>query len=131
MFIHPLLRLLATQPQLLADHFEAYAGLVGEELGEAVMAWKRRLVLYAVALCLIAVFLALGGVAVMLWAVMPAPNLHSTWVLIVVPAVPAAVAFLCLFLGRSEGSVQFAEVRRQVAADLRVLREVGPSVSGP
>jgi len=31
--IHPLLKLVATQPQLLADHAEAYAELVGEEFG--------------------------------------------------------------------------------------------------
>ena len=50
--IHPLLRLAATQPQLLADHAEAYAGLVGEELGRSVAAGKQRLLLSAVALCL-------------------------------------------------------------------------------
>lgn len=131
MSIHPLLRLIATKPELLADHFEAYAELVGEEAGKAVSAWKRRLVLNVVALCLVAVCAVLGGVAIMLWAMIPAPNLRAPWILIAVPAVPAAVALLCLFVGRSEGPRVFADVKRQLAADLAVLREVSPPAGSP
>jgi cytochrome bd-type quinol oxidase subunit 2 len=131
MFIHPLLRLVATQPELLADHFEAYAALVGEELGKTARSWTRRLLLNGIALCLIGIFLTLCGVAVMLWAVTPASNLHSSWVLIVVPAVPVAVALLCLLMGRSDGSAELTELKRQVAADLTVLREVSPPEGRP
>ena len=41
MFIHPLLRLLVTEPQLLADHVEAYAVLVDEEIANVVFATPR------------------------------------------------------------------------------------------
>ncbi len=129
MSIHPLLRLIATKPDLLADHFAAYAELVGEEAGISV--WKRRLVLNVVALSLIAVCAALAGVALMLWAVIPAPDLRSPWILIAVPAVPAAVALLCLFVGRSEDPSAFADVQRELAADLAVLREVSPPAGPP
>jgi len=40
--IHPLLRLIATQPQLLADHAEAYAGLVSDDIGKTAAVWKWR-----------------------------------------------------------------------------------------
>jgi hypothetical protein len=131
MSIHPLLLLIATKPELLADHFEAYAELVGEETGKAVSVWKRRLVLNVVALCLVAVCAVLGGVAIMLWAMIPAPNLRAPWILIAVPAVPAAVALLCLFVGRNEGPSVFADVKRQLAADLAMLREVSPPAGPP
>ena len=61
--IHPLLRLVATQPQLLADHAEAYAGLVADEIGKTGAVWKQRVLLGAIALSLIAVAMVLGGVA--------------------------------------------------------------------
>ena len=34
--IHPLFRLIASEPQMLADHVEAYSELVGEEVGNAI-----------------------------------------------------------------------------------------------
>jgi len=41
--IHPLLRLIATEPQLLGDHVEAYADLVGDEVRKTGAAWSLRL----------------------------------------------------------------------------------------
>ena len=42
--IHPLLRLIATEPQVLGDHVEAYAELVGDEVKRPVppgpRAWR-------------------------------------------------------------------------------------------
>lgn len=75
--IHPLLRLAATQPQMLADHAEAYAALVGEELGRSAAAAKQRLLLAAAGLCLAVTAAVLAGVAAMLWAVTPPANLQT------------------------------------------------------
>ncbi len=122
--IHPLLRLVATQPQLLADHAEAYAGLVGDELGRTVASFKQRLLLKAVALGLIAVTAILAGVALMLWAVIPAASMQAPWALIAAPGVPAVVAVLCLLVVRQPAVDTFAELRQQLAADLVMLREV-------
>ena len=47
--IHPLFRLIARQPHLVAEHAQAYAALVGEQVGEAANALKQRAVLMAVA----------------------------------------------------------------------------------
>jgi hypothetical protein len=48
--MNPLLRLIATQPQLLADHAQAYGELVVAELGNSLAVWKRSAVLHAAAL---------------------------------------------------------------------------------
>ena len=126
--MHPLLHLVATQPQLLADHAEAYAELVAAEIGTASAAWKRRALLNAVALCCLVVAVVLAGVALMLWAVIPAAQMHAAWVLIAAPLLPVAVALGCLLAARAqdEGGV-FENLRRQMKADMAMLREMSPS----
>jgi len=122
--IHPLLRLAATQPQLLADHAQAYAGLIGEELGRSASAYKQRVLLSAVALCLAAVAAVLAGVALMLWAVTPPANLQAPWALIAAPAVAAVLAAVCALGGRRQPEDGFSGLKQQLSADLSMLREV-------
>jgi len=122
--IHPLLRLAATQPQLLADHAEAYAGLVGEELGRSVAAGKQRLLLSAVALCLAVVAAVLGGVATMLWAVTPPANLQAPWVLVAAPGVAALLGALCALAARRKHEDNFLDLKQQLRNDLAMLRDV-------
>jgi hypothetical protein len=123
--IHPLLRLVATQPHLLADHAEAYAGLVGEEVGKAATVWKRRAALNAIALCAGGVSVVLIGVAVMMWAASAdTATMRAGWVLIATPAVPALIALLCFIKGKSDDTDAFVDLKQQVAADLSMLREV-------
>lgn len=126
--MHPLLHLIATQPQLLADHAEAYAELVAAEIGNVSAAWKRRAMLNAVALCCLVVAAVLAGVALMLWAVIPAAPMQALWVLIAVPLTPIAVAVGCLLAARPQDDGNpFDNVRRQVKADMAMLREVNAS----
>lgn len=122
--IHPLLRLVATQPQLLADHAEAYAGLVSDEIGRSAASFKHRVLLNAIALCLVGVAAVLAGVALMLWATLPPASMQAPWALIAAPGVPAAVAVVCALFGRRQPGDAFAELKQQVAADLVMLREV-------
>lgn len=124
MQIHPLLRLVATQPELLVDHAGAYAGLVGEELGKTAAAWKLRVVLNVVALSLLAVSAVLAGVALMLWAIVPAAQVQAAWALIAAPAAPAVLAIGCALAGREKYASAFADINKQLAADLAMLREV-------
>ena len=63
--IHPLFRLLATQPQLLAEHLAGYAALVGIETQQLKNRLLKQLVLAGLAVCLLGVATALAGVAVM------------------------------------------------------------------
>jgi hypothetical protein len=123
MQIHPLFRLVATQPELLADHAGAYAGLVGEELGKTAAAWKLRIVLNIVALSLLAVSVVLTGVALMLWATVPTAQIQAVWALIAAPAVPAVFALGCALAGREKYTSAFADISKQLTADLAMLRE--------
>lgn len=122
--IHPLLRLVATQPQLLADHAEAYAGLIGEEWSRTAASWQRRVLLNAGVLCLGGVAIVLAGVSLMLWAAVPESGMRWPWVLVAAPIAPALLAALCAVVGRADGADPFADLKRQMAADLVMLRDV-------
>jgi hypothetical protein len=122
--IHPLLRLIATQPQLLADHAEAYAGLVSEDLGKTAAVWKWRVACYGIALTLVAVGMVLAGVALMFWAMTPPANMQAPWALAAAPAIPFVAAIVCVVLARRNTVDTFADLKEQAAADLAMLREV-------
>jgi hypothetical protein len=126
--MHPLLHLIATQPNLLADHAEAYADLLGEEFSAASAQWKRRAMLSAVSLCCLGVGAVLAGVALMLWAVIPPVDLHAPWALVVAPLVPLAAAAVCYVNARAvspQGA--FDNLRRQLREDVAMLREASAS----
>jgi uncharacterized membrane protein YqjE len=126
-----LLRLAWSQPQLLAGHAEAYAELASAEFGEAAGSLKRQALLAAAGLCGLAVAAVLGGVALMLWAVTPPLQIHAAWALFVSPLIPAAAGLLCLLLARQAGqAASFATLRRQLQADMALLREPpGPTAA--
>ena len=120
-----LLALLATRPQLLLDHAQAYAALVGEEFGLASNDWQRRALLQVAALCFFGVTTVLAGVAVMLWVTVAIP-MTAPWVLVAVPVLPLLIAIVCQLLARqSNGREPFANLSRQVNADMALLRAVG------
>ena len=48
--LQPVLHLMTTRPELLADHALAYSELVVQEVGLLARAWRRRTLLMAVAL---------------------------------------------------------------------------------
>lgn len=124
--LHPLLHLAATRPQLLAEHAEAYADLVAAEFAGASRHWKHRAVLGAAALCGLSVAVVLAGVALMLWAVTPAAQLQAPWALVAAPLLPATAALACWWAANDNGDgLAFDGVRRQLKADVAMLRDVG------
>lgn len=123
---HALLHLITTRPQLLADHAQAYAELAAADIDEVSAAWKRQVRLAAVALCSLCVAAVLAGVGLMLWAVVPAAQVHSPWVLWLVPLLPVALAIGCLVLARGAGGTRpFLNLKQQLHADMAMLRGVG------
>ena len=123
--IHPLLRLIASHPELVSDHAQAYVALLGEDLGKTTSAFKRRAAFGAAAVCLGAVALLLGGVALMLWAVSLPAAVHAPWALIATPLIPALLALGCGLACREPAELPFDNLKQQFAADMRMLREVG------
>lgn len=122
--MHPLFHLIATRPQLLADHAEAYAALVAAEAPRISAAWKRTALLNVLALCSLVLGLGLTGVALMLWAVIPEAATRAPWVLVAVPLLPLAAA-LALGVAAQRGSERdaFDQLRQQVKADIAMLRD--------
>ena len=126
--IYPLLRLIATRPQLLLDHCEAYADLVVAEATLASSHWSRKAILTLAAACSVGVAMILTGVAVMLWAVTPVITGPITLALTGAPLVPWVLALGCVIAVRKPGVGGNLEVlRQQLNADMALLREkVGP-----
>lgn len=123
--IHPLLRLAATEPQLLGDHVEAYAALVGEEVSNASASWVTRIALYLAALAMAGVGLVLAGVALLLAATLPSGDYPAAWAMVVVPVTPFLIALACALVARSKPIPDaFNRIKTQLNADLAMLREV-------
>ena len=125
MTIHPLLRLVATQPELLAAHVQAYAALIGDDVGQAAAALARRTALAAAAAALAVLACVFAGTALMLWAVAPLGSIHTAWLLWAVPALPAVLAGLCMLARQRHSAGAFDTLKQQMAADMSLLREAG------
>ncbi len=126
---HPLIHLVASRPHLLADHASAYAELVGAELTRVGDDVKRRALYGAIALFGAGIGVVLTGVALMLWAVMPVAQMVAPWALLAVPS-PAylvAVAFGVAARAPTSGGAPFESLRKQIHADMVMLRESGAS----
>lgn len=124
--IHPLFRLLVSEPQMLAEHVEGYAELVAEEVGAATERVKRRVLLHAVSVVAILVALLMASMALLLWAAIPTENMRAPWVLLIAPAAPALVAVWAQVAARSRSSDSkgMTAIREQFAADAAMLKSV-------
>jgi len=121
-----LLHLIATHPQLLLEHLEAYAELAGAETGQAASTLKRGALLGAVGLGCLGIGLVLAGVALLLCAVVPVDQMPAPWALWAVPLPPILVAIGCLLAARKPpGSAAFEHLRRQIKSDVAMFRQEG------
>ncbi len=124
--MHPMLHLVASRPSLLAQHAGAYAELVNAEVQAFIASGKRRALMMALALFSVGAAAVLAGVALMLWATLPAASMQAPWVLLAVPVVPALVGLACFFSARqSDAASGFDNLRAQVQADMALLTEAG------
>jgi len=132
--VHPLLRLVVEQPELLAEHVTAYAVAFAEEGALAAARLRRRLAWLLVACACGVGTITLAGIAVMLWATLPLSGLsasETTGVLVAVPiAMLAAGACAMVRALRHRAEESFAGLRRNVAADLALIRGAR-SMAGP
>lgn len=124
--IHPLFKLVATQPEVLAEHLGAYAQLASAEASEAAVALRAR-VMFLLAMVVFALLgLVFAGVALLLVAALPMTGMPAPWLLAAVPLIPLALAAGCwAALHHRPATGPFAQLREQVAADAALLREAG------
>lgn len=121
--LHPAIHVLATHPLWLADHAEAYTELAAAELADAAAQGRLAVTRAVVGLCALGVSATLAGVALMLWAVLPAAPASTAWALWAAPAAPLAVAVLVWALQqRARQGTPFALLRQQWQADMSLLR---------
>lgn len=122
--MHPLLQLLMTQPGLLGEHAQGYAELLGSEVTELKQTGQQRLLWSAATACLALAGAVLGGVALMLWAALPALPVATAWVLLATPAVPLAAALGCLLRMQAlQSASAFGNLKEQIKADMQLFQE--------
>jgi uncharacterized membrane protein YqjE len=123
--IHPLVRLIATQPHLVAEHLGGYFELIGTEAQRAKMQLMLQLLWTGLALACVGVAAVLAGVALMLWAITPDLSTRAAWTLAAAPGIPALVAVIAGLLARRPAAEKaFASIQKQMASDMRMLDEV-------
>ena len=126
--MHPLLQLLVTRPDLLAEHAEAYAELTGIEIRDLVADGYRQVLLGAVALCCATVSMVLTGVALLLVLALPEARNAAWWTLVLPPGVPLLVALASYQRLRARPKTPaFATLREQLSADWQLLQKVKAS----
>lgn len=118
----PFLRIILDEPRLIAGHIDAYASLFHHDLDLWQTRLERRLllkVLLGVSLFLTIIF---SGIALMLWGVGASGD--NDWLLIVVPVAPLLLTAIVgvMVSGIDKGRKPFAASRRQLCADLRMLK---------
>ncbi len=129
--LNAVLQLLALRPAALAEHAEAYAQLAAAEAGDALAAAVRLALLWALALCGLALAALLAGVALMLAALHVPAASPAPWPLWAVPALPLLLALAAVWAARrhagAAGPAHFAVLRAQWQIDRAWLRgEAGP-----
>jgi hypothetical protein len=123
--LHPLLHLLSHRAPLLAEHAQAYAELAAVETARLGVRWRRQALLMSGALCGAGVSAVLGGTAALLWAVLPAAQIHAPWALWLVPLLPLLGALGCLLAAQRDVAVPaYAVLAQQLRTDLLLLQAV-------
>jgi hypothetical protein len=120
--LHPIFSVLIHKPELVVDHVAGYAALLREETSSVGLQVARRAVAWAVVGVGVLVFLVLLGVAMMLGAVQD----QFSWALVIVPAVPLALAAGAWNVARRPlPEKAFTELKAQLDADAQALRAIG------
>lgn len=117
-----LLRVMVQQPDVLLDHAQAYVELFEAELATLGTATARRIYVSTAMVCCIAIAVTLAGMALMLVFLLPHADAYALWALGVIPLVPFAAGLWCVVALRSTPAVPFALLRRQITADIHMLR---------
>ncbi|KQP18218.1 hypothetical protein [Pseudorhodoferax sp. Leaf267] len=120
--LHPIYSTVISRPDLVADHLSAYAALAAEEAASSGNDLKVRAIGLALTGVLALLFVVFAGVALMLGAV----HGQFHWALAAVPGGTLLLALITMFgTRRPPPGQRFAELRRQMAADIGLLRAAG------
>ena len=119
--VHPIFSVLVSRPELVMDHVAGYAALAQEEASSVGTEVVKRAAAWAACGLGALLFVLFAGIAIMLGAV---HEFH--WALLLVPAVPLALAAAAFMVARKKMPGRaFAELRAQLDADAQALRTLG------
>lgn len=120
--LHPVLELALLQPQLLLDHAAACSELLLVEADAAASHWRRRGLWSALAAGSLLAVIVLAGVALLLWAALPAGSLSHPQALVIIPLLPLLPGLLAWQALAQPQPAAFALLRQQLDADLHLMR---------
>lgn len=119
-----LLKLLLLPPDLLKSHAQAYADLASELSIRYLCTLKNRWMMFgfsALALLLTFIF---GGVALMLWSVLPLQGASHPWVLLALPITTLGISIMCWWWARSMLLQPIVgEIRTQIQRDIQAIQQ--------
>jgi hypothetical protein len=119
--VHPIFSVLVSRPELVMDHVAGYAALAQEEASSVGTEVVKRAAAWAACGVGALLFVLFAGIAIMIGAV---HEFH--WALLLVPAVPLALAGAAFMVARKKMPGRaFAELRAQLDADAQALRTLG------
>lgn len=122
--IHPLLKVLISRPDLIADHVAGYGHLMAAQAGAAAAQMRTRALLAIAAGVGVALGLGLAGVALLVLAAVPLHEMPFPWLLAAVPGVPLVAGAICgVLMTRQPPGLSLDALRAQLAADAALLRE--------
>ena len=123
---HPLLRLLASQPELVAEHLAGYAALAQAEADQARRGFQARLGLMVLAGLGLLLGLGLAGAALLLLGAVPLGQMPWPWLLWLVPLLPSLAGLACLVAAQRIPTHDMLDrLRAQWREDLALLRDAG------
>lgn len=121
---HPLIRLLASKPHLVAHHLGGYVELASAQAQEVARAMQSRLVWSAAAMTGLGAGALLAGVALLIAAAVPLDGMPAPWLLVAVPAVPLLLGVFCWAQARQRPVAWSLDImREQLAADAALLSD--------
>jgi len=120
--LHPIFSTAVSRPDLVVDHLAAYVDLAAQEATSTGTDLAVRVLGWVLAGLFLLLFLGLAGTALMLGLLQD--RFH--WVLAAVPGAALVLAVVALLATRRPPpGRRFAELRRQFATDLGLLRSSG------
>lgn len=121
---HPLIRLLASKPHLVAHHLGGYVELASAQAQEVAGALQSRLVWAAGAAGGLSAGALLAGVALLIAAAVPLDRMPAPWLLVAAPAVPLLLGVFCWLQARQRPVAWSLDImREQLAADAALLSD--------
>jgi len=123
MSIHPIVRVAARSPQLLAEHAKAYGDLLLAELRHTLTSLAVHAILYIGAVASAFFGVLFGGVSLLVYGTAAGDPRHG-WLLIAVPGVPLILSAAFFAVARRlPVNITLGVVEDQVKADIAMLHE--------